>query len=498
MKFRYRKKLIWGSLLVIVCIFIWSFFTYRITEVPPGINSDEAAIGYNALLISRTLYDENNRFLPVFTLTLDKKDWKQPITLYSTALAFRIFGPSYELLRGVSVVFIIISFVLLFFLLKELFDLKATILGLVVFITTPILMIQSHLALENIAPVPFIVFWLLMILKYQKTQHLKYLLLAGFTLGLSFYSYNAMRLIIPVLTILTVSYIFYIKRKMDLSKVLIPEIYFLVGITPFVIILPWLNTAYPGAILGSGRPAEIISYQQFLAPYLSTFDLSFLYLKGDVTLFHSTGNQGMFLLATLPIFFLGCFKAIQSKKPFFIFVLLVFFLSPILFGLVESVYRASRLLVLLPPYVVISALGICSLFEKKRYLFKYVFTMLVLFLIFLNFLDFINDYWFSYPLRVKQTFPSTAHISFRKLYDQSRRSGLEPVVQLDIFLKENISAQFFRQLYFPDALILWKREEVLPSKAVLLVNSMDLSFSQKAVLNKVNTKMQDYDLWETK
>lgn len=498
MKLWQRKNLIQLFCLIIICLFLWFFLTFRITEVPPGINSDEASIGYNAILVSRTLYDENNRFLPIFILTLDKKDWKQPITFYSTVLAFRLFGASYELLREVSIIFVIASFVLLFFLLRELFDYKTTIFGLLIFITTPIVIIQSHLALENIAPIPFIIFWLLMILKYQKTLHIKYLFLAGFILGLSFYSYNAMRIILPILMILTTSYIIFIKSKLGFKKRLITATYFLIGVAPFIIVLPWLKIAYPGAIFGNGRPTDIISYQQLLFPYLSSFDLSFLYFKGDITPFHSTGRQGMFLLATLPVFLLGCFKALQSKKPFLVFVLLAFFLSPILFGWVGSIYRASRLLVWLPFYVIIATLGFSYFFELKKKILRYVFATLIIILICINLYNFINDYWFDYPVRIKENFSETAHLGFKNLYEQSSKLNLKPVVQLDIYQRENVAGQFFEELYFPNSLSIWQRESDIPTRSILLAYPDDLSFSQKRELKKININMLEYTLWETK
>ena len=42
-------------ILLLVCLFSFLLFTYKITEVPPGINGDEAGIGYNSILISRNL-----------------------------------------------------------------------------------------------------------------------------------------------------------------------------------------------------------------------------------------------------------------------------------------------------------------------------------------------------------------------------------------------------------------------------------------------------------
>ena len=44
-------------LVVLLIVLGWIFFTFKITEVPPGINGDEATLGYNAALLSKTLRD---------------------------------------------------------------------------------------------------------------------------------------------------------------------------------------------------------------------------------------------------------------------------------------------------------------------------------------------------------------------------------------------------------------------------------------------------------
>ena len=88
--------------LLIILLFFWFLLTFRITQVPPGINGDEAAIGYNAALVARTGQDQNGRHFPLFVSVFDLTDWKQPVTFYSTVLAFKIFGPSYSILREVS------------------------------------------------------------------------------------------------------------------------------------------------------------------------------------------------------------------------------------------------------------------------------------------------------------------------------------------------------------------------------------------------------------
>ena len=65
-----------------VLTLIGTFFAYRLNKVPKGLTVDEAAFGYNAVLLSETYHDENGRFLPFFVLFFEGKDWRQPVTQY--------------------------------------------------------------------------------------------------------------------------------------------------------------------------------------------------------------------------------------------------------------------------------------------------------------------------------------------------------------------------------------------------------------------------------
>jgi hypothetical protein len=71
-----------------------------------------------------------------------------------------------------------------------------------------------------------------------------------------------------------------------------------------------------------------------------------------------------------------------------------------MFGFVPDIYRASRLLALIPFYVIISTIGFLAIPKK--------FKLAILVLMFVNYFYFAQDYWFKYPTRVAQVFPITS------------------------------------------------------------------------------------------
>lgn len=463
-QFLYSNTLLLGIFLVIA----WFLFTYKITEVPPGINGDEAHIGYNAKLISMTGYDQTGRFLPIFISNPEGRDWKQPITVYSVALIYKIFGSSYFGLRVVSIIYVLVSSVLLALLLRNILGIKAVFLGLLIFITTPIIMIQAHLALENVAPLPFIILWLFFLNKYQTNKYrLRHLVLSGIFLGISTYSYYGMRLIVPSLTLMTVAYILFLGKKRR-SSVLKDIAGFLVPIIVIFILTLMIKDQYPGAVFGNNRPGNLSSYQDFFLPYLANFDPSFLYVTGDITPYHSTGKHGVFLLITLPIFIAGLFQIIRSKNSFLLFIILLFFLSPLLYGLVSSLHRGSRLLALLPFYTIISTVGLSYLIEGAKTILKKTLVLFVIMLILLNYLDFLNDYWYDYPKRVTSDFAKPMHLAFEKAKNEANENKLKPFLEGDFYAENPIAYDFFKTAYFDNQIEDWNLSRELPEGSILI------------------------------
>lgn len=484
-------------LLLLFYILGWFLLSYKILDVPPGINGDEAIIGYNAALIAKNGHDSTGNFLPLFTRVPNSQDWKQPITLYSTVLAFKLFNPSYFALRSVSVVTTLIGGTIIFFLIKKILGFKAAVVGLILFITTPIIFIQSHLALENIAPVPFVTVWLMMLANYTKKKNRIFLSVAGVFLGISIFSYLGMRMIVPVLILISLGYIIYVNRKKH-ALIFNHFSWFLFGVVPFPILLLFSRFFYPGAILGLYRAVEIQNYQTFFLPFISSFDLSFLYLLGDTTPYHSTGKQGMFLLASLPLFILGIVSTIKKREPFLVLCLTTFLLIPLLFGLGSTVHRASRLLALVPSYIVISSFGFLLIDEIKHKIIRiFVFTVAI-FLVLLNFVDFVNDYWYQYPQRIKVEFARPIHIAFDKARELSRETQYEVYIQKDFFSENDFTVNFFEKAYFPDGSTKWSTDQPLPPKAVLIADPNIIPQNLKQSLTRYDSGVEGFSIFVAK
>lgn len=428
-----------------------------------GLTADETAFGYNAVLLSQTGHDENGRFLPFFVLSNNGTDWKQPITQYYLAFLFKLFKPSIFLLRFSSILITLLSSILIFKFSQKVFNPKYAALTVVIFLTTPLIMIQSHMGLDNIMPIPFAIIWIYCLFLYEKNKNLKLLIISAVALGINFYSYKGMRAVFPVWYCLSLLYLFQKPIKKNLKPILVFSFFSL----PFFLVSPILNHIYPGAIFGGATP-KINNIYDFLYPYFSSFDPSFLFIKGDDLLFHSTGYHGFFLLASLPLFLAGIYKSLKTNK-FSRFILLIFFSSPILYGMVDSVHRASRLMCLIPFYSIICVYGFQQLLKISQK-YKVFFISFLLVSAIANYFNFLNYYYFDYA-KLTQNFVGDMkyYLSFKSLQENAERLKLSP------YISQDISNPLFESIYFPNHNLHYVHQDLTsPPGSILLTNRAEI------------------------
>src|SRR3989344_6015585 len=107
---------------------------YKLTDVHPGVNRDEASIGYTAYSLLATGKDEYGRSFPLSFESFG--DWKLPFYIYITVPFVKVFGLN-ELsvrlpsaLAGIATVFLTYFLVLELFLKLEIRNLKLPAIAL--------------------------------------------------------------------------------------------------------------------------------------------------------------------------------------------------------------------------------------------------------------------------------------------------------------------------------------------------------------------------------
>lgn len=280
-----------------------------------------------------------------------------------------------------------------------------------------------------------------------------------------------MRVFVPTWAILTALYLVW----GDFKKAVVPFFTFSLSLFPFFAIIPVLEYFYSGAVLNHER-FVFESVYKLIYPYLSSFDLSFLFIKGDEFLIHSTGSHGMLLLMSLPLFIAGL--TMWKKSRFWKLIVLSFFLGPILFGVVGSIHRASRMLAEIPIYVLISSAGFLWLWEKKSKIVIGVFV----FLFALNYFDFIHYYWGRYASDTKDLFYDYTYWEggYKTLYEKSSKNNLTPYIDIKYSGRGDTTADFMRTIYFVKPIAVWDgNAKDLPMGSILMTDNEKLTSLKK-------------------
>ncbi|NOY15310.1 MAG: glycosyltransferase family 39 protein, partial [bacterium] len=403
---------------------------------------DEASIGYNAALIAKTLHDQNHRFLPVYTLTLNGSDWKQPVNIYANAVIFRLFGPSTFKFKLTSLLFIFLSAFFIFLTLKKLkFSFYTSLAGTIFYLLNPGVYINSRLGLENVSLLPFIALWLYLLVSYFKNQKPRYLSLAGLVLGLSFYSYKGMQLFVWPLAIASIIYILYLDRKINFKTVL----KFIIPFSLPLSFIPLWQIKYAGAVLNASQSSSV-DFFQAVYKYLSVYNPAVLFVSSDKLLIHSTQIHGMMLLVFLPLLIIGLGKI----KPQAIKILIIssLILLPLPITLTNSIGRTSRLLVLIPFFSLIITYGFAYLVRLRKTIF---IPALVIVLALINFGHFFIFYQTAYPQLLRSKLPTdNLKSAMANLSRSAKANNLNPVIDKDLFLNYKPQVNFYTQIYFAD------------------------------------------------
>ena len=330
---------------------------FWLNRVPPGLNWDEAAIGWNAKTIWHLRLDEFGTRLPISFKSFG--DYKAPLYIYLTAPVVGLFGSSELSVRLVSVVAGITSVGIMYFLGGPI---AAVLLAI-----SPWHILLSRPALEaNLA----LMLMLSGIWFFKEATKRPILLLASaLSFGLSLYSYQSPKIFVPAL-VLGLIWIYRKKifKRENLNWLIIVTVITVIGLIPII-----------KAGLGDkgGRFAMTsIFYQEnvnipvtLVKNYLVHFSPTWLFWGSTETSRFELNQSGLMLLTVAPFLFLGLWTLWKKRTSLWskaIFWWLI--IAPLPAAIGFEVPHPIRAYQLLPVLVMITALGINEIKRFKIWL----------------------------------------------------------------------------------------------------------------------------------
>lgn len=486
-------------MLVFLIVATIILYSWNLLQVPVHLNQDELGFTLNAYSITTTGFDENGRFMPFYFWHLGVM-WATPIIVYLTAIFLKILPLSEIVIRLPSVLVGTVNLVLIYFIAKKLF--KSRLYGLVAVLLlalAPAHFIHSRILLDNLFIVPFILGWFYLILLFMEKRRVWLIFFASILLGLGVHSYHAAKVMMPIYLFFTLAFLY---RELIKNKFLIFVI--LTGFAlPLIPLIPWLSK-YPDTLLDQVKYTSLYDTKlnpiqglltlftpetilERLSIYLTYFHPGFLFLKGDLSLIHSTQRIGVFLLPFILLIPLGICRAVKTKNKLWLLLAAGFFTAPVAPALVGNQYRASKELAILPFAVLIAVYGLHFILRFFRGKYILVVISCLLILIFLQFALFLNDYFGGYRIRSYGWFNYDISGSLEALIEQDEKEKSNM-----IYLDSSIN---FIDRYWRFYLIKHNRLDLL--NKTLYFNPETVS-EQSVEINSLFLARYDHaDSWET-
>lgn len=392
---------------------------------PIELFGDEIDVGYQAYSLLKTGRDVKGHFLPAYLQSFS--EWRAPLLMYATIPFIAVFGLNEWGIRLPNALFGSLTVLLLYFLVKKSgCREKTALLAAFLLAISPWHLHYSRTAFEVALLLFVIISGLVVYLLALERRSIKLTILAGLIFGLSVYVYNTANIFTPLLMLAASLSFAGLKRNKKIILTL-----FLVS---FIVVLPMLYNIFFGfaaeryskfTVINNQEITDKIQVKRSFYPtsaftinrffynrpvqwlkkmaenYSIAFSPQFLFISGDITYRHSLHELGQLYWFQLPFLIIGfiCLAKGYRKKQN-IFWLLWLLIAPLPSATtIDGAHHATRLILMLPPLTVISAIGIIKVLGKlaNKQAIKKVILLFFCLLAGFEICHFQTYYWNFYP-----------------------------------------------------------------------------------------------------
>ena len=427
--------------LFLTILFLSAFLRlYKINEVPPGVNRDEASIGYTAYSLMQTGKDEYGKPFPLSFQSFG--DWKLPLYIYITIPFVKLFGLNELAVRLPSALAGIFTVLLTYFLVMEFYkaynnykdyNRYIALLSALLLALSPWHIHLSRVESESNVAVFLTVSALLLFLKGLRDKPMLLALsLPLFTL--TYYTYHGNHVFTTLLLIGLC--VIYHRKILRTPAVIISTLVSLLliafilsqtflgadktklsGISifgdPFVvhekIELPRTRSANPTGLLTRLRYNRVTyAIITITKNYINSFSPNFLFIKGGGNAAHNIKNFGNMYVVELPFFYAGILfllYSIFSKRSPLIsqhssLLLWWLLISPVAGMITKDAPHTNRMFTIFPLPPILTALGIIWLLHllKKRTVLRYLAVLTMILAYSINIAYYLNRYYTHFPI----------------------------------------------------------------------------------------------------
>lgn len=211
--------------------------TYKIGEVPTGIDCDEAGMNMDAYYIANYGVDRFCKKNPVYFINFG--DGQNALYTYLNAFFIKIFrANNLVIMRLPALILSIIEVIVCYLLVKEFRSKKEALLFMLLVTISPWHIMKSRWALESYLLSPMLLFSIYSLIKAIQSNKYKLLKfgISGVIFGITLYTYAVSYIIIPLFLLLMLLYLIE-KKKIKLKEVIVFSIPLFILALPLILML---------------------------------------------------------------------------------------------------------------------------------------------------------------------------------------------------------------------------------------------------------------------
>ena len=373
---------------LLIVIFALALFIrlFQLSSFPMGFHVDEAKVAWESLSILKTGRDDHGNLLNLYYNSFG--DFRPTGIFYTTIPSLIIFGRTNFAVRFPSAFIGALTVFPIYFLTLQVLrknkkpedkDTQIALLSSFILTIIPWHVATSRATSEVVISCFLILTSLTLLVKKPK--------LSFIVLTSSFLFYHSARIMGPILMLIWISFLWE-----NLNKKTVVKGFLLTSFLSLALLLSPTGLARYSQV-------KLISptIRNVFIDYTSYFDPNFLI--GDLAkpFRYTTGNVGIVSIPIFVVFIFGIYTIIKSNKNRIL--VLLFALGPIPASLtLEDSPNLHRAFFMLPFLVIIAGIGLHSLYQNHKSIFKFfLFSIIVTFITFtINYLNTNQNFSFGY------------------------------------------------------------------------------------------------------
>lgn len=389
-----NKTKILFIIILVIAIFIR---TYRVQEIPHGLNVDEAGMAYDAYCLANYKTDRYLNHLPVYLINFG--GGQSALYAYITSIFIKIIGFSIFTIRLPAIILGILAIIASYFMVKDKMGEKFALTFMALITICPWHIMSSRWGLDCNLLAPMSIISIFLLLRSKNT--LGYII-AGISFGITLYTYALSYIILPIFLAISLIYMLYTK-KIKFKNIIIMGIPIFIFSIPLILMI-LVNNGIIEPINSFITIPKLFSYRgteiklSLIGKNISFFKTMF---TNDNLVYNALPEYGTVYIFAIFLSVFGFFleidnlvKSVKNRKFQINSIILFLFTAVIICMLIIEDPNINKANAVFIPLIFFATTTIQIIYRNYK-----VFFYIVIVLYIVNFMRFSNFYFNEYEIK---------------------------------------------------------------------------------------------------